>query len=561
MFFTTQKNCSNKSGLISYDYMIRSGMIRKISSGIYTWLPMGRRVLNNIQNIIRSEMEKLHALEVSMPSVLPLKFLYETGRLKKFGRELLQLTDRCKKPFYYAPTHEECIVNFIRNDVKSYKQLPLTFYQIQTKFRDEIRPCAGVIRAREFIMKDAYSFHLNDRSLEKTYKDFHDSYCNILNKMGLNFLVAEADSGSIGGDVTHEFQVLSSAGHDNIVHNSEGKYVSNVESANNYKLPSKEVKPSSHLKKVRCIDSDSITHLLKDKGMSLSNYVKTIVIKDSNKRLFALIVCYDHEINLLKVGKLKQVSSPCTYVSEEEIYILTSINKIFLGPVYSMFDIIVDYSVSVKDDFTCGSNEKGYLYFYCNLLRDVKNFSVAEIRNVVKGDVSPDGNSVLDISKGFEVGHIFKLGDYYSRMMKANIMSQNGTLQPVLMGCYGLGVSRIVAAAIEQCHDSRGIIWPKSISPYDVIIIPINMFDSSKVCEFAQALYDNLKLANIEVLFDDRNKSPGFMFADADLVGVPHHIIVSDRTLNNHCVEYRCRKNGVSKDISFDVETILKYLV
>jgi prolyl-tRNA synthetase len=550
---TTEKEAPQDAELISHKLMLRAGLIRKQASGIYSWLPMGLKVIRKIETIIREEMSKVHANEILMPSIIPSELWNETGRWDKYGSELLKVQDRNEREFCYGPTHEEVITDIARKEIRSYKQLPLNLYQIQTKFRDEIRPRFGVMRSREFIMKDAYSFHETNQCLNHTYNIMYDAYCNILNRIGLDFRAVQADSGAIGGNTSHEFQVLANAGEDTIYYSDQSDYAANIELAT-YNIPAITLRalPTQELQKT--IGPHSIQQLADQSNISNKKVAKTIVIKDARNNYFSLVLRADHDINMIKVEKINQIISPCTLANDNEIYEIFSTDKNNIGPINSPIPIIVDHSANIMSDFMTGGNEKNLYYCGVNWDRDITLYSSADIRNVTEGDESPDGNGVLKKLKGIEVGHIFQLGDNYSQKMKAQILNQQGKSQPILMGCYGFGVSRIVAATIEQSHDSRGIIWPKSIAPYQVIISPINMHKSATVKSAAEKLYQLLISSNIETMFDDRKERPGAMFADADLIGIPHRIIISERGLKSDkspsgIIEYKSRISPESLEI------------
>ena len=552
---STAKEKPNNAKLISHQYMIRSGLIRQLSSGIYTWLPTGTRVLQKIINIVRDEMNKIGSNEIILPNILPAELLKETQRWEEFGPELLKIQDRNKRDFCYGPTHEETIVELARKEITSYKQLPLNLYQIQTKFRDEIRPRFGIMRSREFIMKDAYSFHTKQTCLEKTYRIMQQTYNHILKRIGIKFHIVEADAGAIGGNVTHEFQVPSKTGEDIICYNNDNTYSANIELANYLKpdLGLREA-PSQKLQKITAPNLTSIENLTSTK------ILKTLMIKDSQKKNFVLVLCSGHKLNVSKINKLTLISPPFYFPTEEEIIKVMGSNRSFIGPIYCKIPIIVDYSAAILNDFACGANENNCYYIGANWERDVKNFEVAHLRNVIAGDLSPDGKGQLSTVNSIEVGHIFQLGVHYSKAMNATILNENGKKIPMIMGCYGLGVSRIIAASIEQFHDNRGIIWPPSITPFDIIIMPINMHKSAKVAETAERLYTQLKAAGFDTLLDDRKKRAGIMFADADLIGAPHQIIISEHQLKKGKIEYKSRIKKKIKIILCDLESILKHV-
>ncbi len=556
----TAKETPKGAELISHQYMLRAGLIQKLASGIYTWLPTGMKVLSKVEKIIREEMNKTEANEVLMPCVLPAELLQETHRWEKFGPELLKLTDRHNREFCFGPTHEEPIVAMARKEINSYKQLPLNLYQIQTKFRDEIRPRFGVMRAREFIMKDAYSFHANSESLNQTYQDMYQAYCNILKRIGLEYRVVDADSGAIGGSTTHEFQVLADAGEDIICYSNKGTYAANLELAT-YQKPdlSQRKKGIEKLEKVATPNIKTINALCEKFNLSSDQTIKTLIIKDADDKYFALIIRGDHTLNDIKVEKLAQIKAPFRFALDEEIQHVMNADAGSLGPVGAKIPLIVDYSAAMLSDFSCGANESGFHYFGVNWEKDVDKITLEDIRNVEVGDTAPDGGKIQQQS-GIEVGHIFQLGDVYSKAMDATILDANGKKVPLIMGCYGFGVTRIIAASIEQSHDDKGIIWPQEIAPYDVVIIPMNMHKSQKVKDTAEKLYHDLTHAGFDVLFDDRKERAGIMFADADLIGAPHQLIIGERSLDNGLVEYKCRKTQQKSEIENNANSIIQML-
>ncbi|MED7788473.1 proline--tRNA ligase [Francisella sp. 19X1-34] len=550
----TTKELPKEAVLISHQYMLKAGLIKKLASGIYTWMPMGLKVLQKIQEIVRSEMNKAGASELLLPSILPSELLQETHRWDKFGPELLKLKDRHDRDFCYGPTHEEPIVDMARDTIKSYKQLPLNLYQIQTKFRDEIRPRFGVMRAREFIMKDSYSFHENNQCLNNTYKVMYQTYCNILDKIGLEYRPVKADSGAIGGDNSHEFQVLANAGEDIICYSNDSDYAANIELAT-YAKPdlSKKANSQNSIEKIHTPNIKTIEKLCKEMKFDIKQTIKTMVVKDTKGDFFALVVRGDHELNETKINKLPQISAPYTLASREEIFELFNANPGSLGIYNCPIQIIADYSAIAISDLCCGANEDDYHYTNVNWDRDVTNYEIADIRNVIAGDISPDSKGTLALTNGVEVGHIFELGDVYSKPMNATVIGQDGKSKPILMGCYGFGVSRVMAAAIEQSHDDKGIIWPEAIAPFEVAILPINYNKSENVKKVADTLYQELSAKGIDVLLDDRGARPGVMFADADLVGYSHHVVIGDRLLEQNLIEYKNRKTQEKQEITIEL--------
>ncbi|APC96901.1 proline--tRNA ligase [Francisella frigiditurris] len=556
----TTKELPKEAVLISHQYMLKAGLIKKLASGVYTWLPMGLKVLQKVQNIVREEMNKSGASELLLPSILPSELLQETHRWDKFGPELLKLKDRHDRDFCYGPTHEEPIVDMARSVIKSYKQLPLNLYQIQTKFRDEIRPRFGVMRAREFIMKDSYSFHENSECLHNTYQTMYETYSNILNKIGLKYRPVKADTGAIGGDNSHEFQVLANAGEDIICYSNGSEYAANIELAT-YARPNLNSRTNSNniIEKIYTPNMKTIEKLCNEMKLDVKKSIKTMVIKDKDNNFFALVIRGDHELNETKINKLPQISAPYTMATREEIFSLFNANPGSLGIVNCPIQIIADYSAMMITDICCGANEDDYHYMNVNWDRDVKDYETSDIRNVVEGDVSPDNKGSLQLTNGIEVGHIFELEDIYSKPMKAEIIGPDGKSKPILMGCYGFGVSRVVAAAIEQSYDENGIIWPEAIAPYQVAILPINYTKSDEVKKVADELYADLISQGIEVLLDDRGARPGVMFADADLIGISHHVIIGDRLLEQGLIEYKNRKTQEKQEITIqELNKILK---
>ncbi|CNL76997.1 proline--tRNA ligase [Yersinia alsatica] len=544
---STLKETPADAEVISHQLMLRAGMIRKLASGLYTWLPTGVRVLKKVENIVREEMNNAGAIEVSMPVVQPADLWQESGRWEQYGPELLRFVDRGERPFVLGPTHEEVITDLIRGEINSYKQLPLNFFQIQTKFRDEVRPRFGVMRAREFLMKDAYSFHTTQESLQETYDAMYAAYSKIFERMDLNFRAVLADTGSIGGSASHEFQVLAESGEDDIVFSTGSDYAANIEFAE--ALPPSEPRAAA-TEELRIIDTPNaktIAELVEQFKLPIEKTVKTLLVhahEESGHKLVALLVRGDHELNEIKAEKLPQVAKPLTFATEEEIRAAIGAGPGSLGPVNLQLPVVADRSVAVMSDFGAGANIDDKHYFGINWERDLPLPHIADLRNVVEGDISPDGKGTLQIKRGIEVGHIFQLGTKYSEAMKATVQGEDGRNQVMTMGCYGIGVSRVVAAAIEQNHDDRGIIWPDAIAPFQVAILPMNMHKSFRVKELAEELYATLRSHGIDVILDDRKERPGVMFADMELIGVPHNIVIGDRNLDSEEVEYKNRRIG-----------------
>lgn len=558
---STLKETPADAEVISHQLMLRAGMIRKVASGLYTWLPTGYRVLKKVEQIVREEMNKIGAIEVLMPVVQPADIWQESGRWEQYGPELLRIKDRGNRDFVLGPTHEEVITDLIRNEVSSYKQLPLNFYQIQTKFRDEVRPRFGVMRSREFIMKDAYSFHTSQESLQATYDDMYAAYSAIFSRIGLDFRAVRADTGSIGGSSSHEFQVLADSGEDDIVFSTESDYAANIEMAEALAPTATLEAATEAMKLIDTPNAKTIDELVTQFDLAIEKTVKTLIVKaskESGHEFVALLVRGDHTLNEIKAEKLDIVASPLEFASEEEIRSAIGAGPGSLGPVNLTLPIIIDREVAVLSDFSAGANIDGKHYFNINWQRDVALPHVADIRNVVEGDVSPDGKGTLLIKRGIEVGHIFQLGTKYSQAMNATVQGEDGQNHVMIMGCYGIGVSRIVAAAIEQRHDDRGIIWPEAIAPFTVAIIPMNMHKSEQVQQTAEKLYAELQDLGIEVLFDDRKERPGVMFADAELIGIPHTIVIGERNLTNGEVEYKHRASGIKEMIK--IENLIDFI-
>lgn len=550
---STLKETPSDAEVISHQLMLRAGMIRKLASGLYTWLPSGLRVLNKVAAIVREEMNRAGAIEMLMPVVQPADLWQETGRWDKFGPELLRIKDRHERPFVLGPTHEEVITAMVRNEVASYKQLPLNLYQIQTKFRDEVRPRFGVMRSREFVMKDAYSFHTNQESLQQTYDAMYQAYSRVFERMGLDFRAVLADTGAIGGSASHEFHVLAESGEDDIAFSSGSDYAANIEMAEALPLKDAADAPTQDMVLTDTPDTKTIADLVEKFGLNIEQTVKTLLVKaadDVDAPLVALLVRGDHELNEVKAEKLPQVASPLTFATEEEVRAAVGAGPGSLGPLNMPVPVIVDRTVAVMSDFGAGANIDDKHYFGINWGRDLPLPEVADLRNVREGDPSPCGQGVLQIKRGIEVGHIFQLGNNYSEKMNATVLNEGGKATVLEMGCYGIGVSRIVAAAIEQNHDDRGIIWPDALAPFQVVIIPMNMHKSHRVQEVADKLYADLTAAGIEVLFDDRKERPGVMFADMELLGVPHSIVIGERGLDNGVVEYKHRRGGDKQEVA-----------
>ncbi|MFZ7141971.1 proline--tRNA ligase [Avibacterium avium] len=552
--FATLKETPNDAQVVSHQLMLRAGMVRPLASGLYNWLPTGLRVLKKVENIVREEMNKSGAIEVEMPVVQPAELWQESQRWEQYGPELLRFQDRGQRDFVLGPTHEEVITDLVRREVSSYKQLPLNLYQIQTKFRDEVRPRFGVMRGREFLMKDAYSFHITKESLQETYDIMYQTYSNIFTRLGLDFRAVQADTGSIGGSASHEFQVLAQSGEDDIVFSTKSDFAANIELAEAVAQGERGA-PTQSMELVDTPNAKTINELVEQFNVPVEKTVKTLIVKGANEEqpLIALIIRGDHNLNEIKAQKLAQVAEPLEFADEAEIKAKIGAGVGSLGPVNLPIPAIIDRSVALMSDFSAGANIDGKHYFNINWERDVPMPEVADLRNVVEGDLSPDGKGSLLIKRGIEVGHIFQLGTKYSEAMKATVQGEDGRPQTMIMGCYGIGVSRVVAAAIEQSHDERGIIWPTdAIAPFTVAIVPMNMHKSESVQEFAENLYRTLSAEGIEVIFDDRKERPGVMFADMELIGVPHMLVIGEKNLQNGEIEYKNRRTGEKQMINKD---------
>ncbi len=556
---STLKETPTDAEVVSHQLMLRAGMIRKLAAGLYTWLPTGVRVLKKVENIVREEMNKSGAIEVVMPVVQPADLWQESQRWEQYGPELLRFTDRGDRPFVLGPTHEEVITDLARRELSSYKQLPINLYQIQTKFRDEVRPRFGVMRSREFIMKDGYSFHLDRESLQQTYDVMHQTYCNIFNRLGLDFRPVQADNGSIGGNGSHEFQVLADSGEDDIVFSTESDYAANIEMAEAVALGERQA-ATEELRIVDTPNAKTIATLVEQFNLPIEKTVKTLIVKGEEEgKLIALLVRGDHELNEVKAEKLPQVASPLTFATEEEIRAAVGAGPGSLGPVNLPLEIVIDRTVANMSDFGAGANIDGKHYFGINWERDLPTPQIADIRNVVEGDPSPCGKGTLLIKRGIEVGHIFQLGKKYSEAMKATVQGEDGKPQTMMMGCYGIGITRVVAAAIEQSHDERGIIWSDALAPFQVAIVPMNMHKSAAVQQYAEELYQTLLAQGIEVLFDDRKERPGVMFADMELIGIPHMIVIGEKNLEKGEIEYKSRRSGEKQMV--DKQQLVKFVL
>jgi prolyl-tRNA synthetase len=548
----TAKETPAEAELLSHQLMLRAGLIRREAAGLYTWMPMGLRTLRKAETIIREEMDRAGALELVMPVFQPGELWQESGRWSAYGPELLRFKDRHERDFVAGPTHEEVITDIVRRDIKSYRQLPVNFYQVQTKFRDEIRPRFGVMRAREFIMKDAYSFHADAASLEQGYRAMYDAYTRIFTRMGLNFRAVRADSGPIGGDVSQEFHVLAASGEDAIAFSDEDDYAANLEAAAAMAPTEPRPAPGEAMTKVPTPGARTIEELSRMLQVPPARCVKTLLVEGAGEDIVALVVRGDHDLNATKAQRLPGVAAPLRMAGAERIARATGAPAGYIGPVGLRCRIYVDHSALALADFVCGANEKDMHLTGVNWDRDVSGVTAADIRNVREGDPSPTGRGRLKIARGIEVGHIFQLGSKYSEPLKARVLTESGSEVTLLMGCYGIGVTRVVAAAIEQNHDERGIIWPEPLAPFQVVLVPLNLQKSARVREVADRLYNELTASGLEVLYDDRDARPGVKFADAELLGIPHRLVVGERGLETGRLEYRYRRDSESTDFPAD---------
>jgi prolyl-tRNA synthetase len=549
----TVKEVPADAEIVSHKLMLRTGMIRKLASGLYTWSPLGLRVMRKVENIVREEMNRAGAIEILMPTVQPRELWEETGRWEKFGGQLLKIKDRKEQEFCYAPTAEEVVTDFARNELKSYKQLPVNFYQIQTKFRDEIRPRFGIMRAREFLMKDAYSFHMNQESLAETYDAMYQAYTRIFTRLGLKFRAVQADTGAIGGNASHEFQVLADSGEDAIAFSDGSDYAANIEKAEAIAPSSTRPAPSASAQRVDTPRVRTVEDVTRHFGITADRVLKTVLVR-GNEGLVALCLRGDHEINEIKASKLAELPGESVLASEEEILAAVGTRPGFIGPVGlpDSIPVIVDRSAAVLADFICGGNANDTHYTGANWERDARITRVEDIRQVVAGDPSPDGKGTLHLARGIEVGHVFQLGQKYAEALDATVLDDQGKKQVMWMGCYGVGVSRIVAAAIEQRHDEAGIIWPEAMAPWRVAVCVINPKNAPEVHAAAESLYNELTARGVETVWDDRGLRPGAMFADMELIGIPHRVVVSERGLASGTLEYRARDAAESSAITRD---------
>ena len=548
---STVKEAPNDAKIISHQLMIRAGLISKLASGLYSYLPIGLKIIQKVEKIIREEMNKSMALELLMPVAQPAELWQESKRWEEYGPELLRFQDRHERDFCMGPTHEEVITNIAKQYIRSYKQLPINFYQIQTKFRDEIRPRFGVMRSREFIMKDAYSFHMDEESLGETYQVMHQTYCNIFDRLGLDYRPVLADSGAIGGDSSHEFHVLAESGEDAICFSDSSDYAANIERAETLPQGDPDA-PAEELKIVKTPNVKTINDVCSLLNLKPESSIKTLVVVGEEDNLVALVLRGDHELNEVKASKIEGIKQPLQMADEDEVVKQLGCNFGSIGVVNLDIPILVDYAAACLSDFVCGANENDKHYTGVNWERDVKQITSCDLRNIVAGDPSPDGQGFIEIKRGIEVGHIFQLGTKYSDSMSANVIGEDGRAVNMNMGCYGIGVTRIIAASIEQNHDDRGIIFPKAIAPFELVIVPINYNKSSRVRELADQLYNDCQKNNIDVLLDDRKERPGIMFADSELLGIPHRFVISDTHADNGKIEYKSRAQSEKDEIDFN---------
>ncbi len=545
----TLREDPNDAEVTSHKLMLRAGLIRKLASGLYNWLPTGLRVLRKVENIVREEMEAIGAIECLMPVVQPAELWLESGRWQQYGPELLRFKDRHQRDFCLGPTHEEIITDILRNEINSYKQLPKTLFQIQTKFRDEIRPRFGVMRGREFLMKDAYSFHVNDESLQLTYENMYQAYSKIFTRIGLDFRAVIADTGSIGGSGSHEFHVLAESGEDAIAFSDQSDYAANVEKATSLVTEKNSDLELKSKTEVATPTIHSISEVCKFFNVDASKTIKTLIVKGLEGALVALVIRGDDELNEIKASNHEAILSPLEFATDEEIQQQIGCRPGSIGPVSLSIPIIVDKVAANSTNYICGANKDGYHFSNVNWENDVDNIQISDLRNVKQGDLSPDGKGTLEIKRGIEVGHIFQLGDKYSKALNASVLNENGKSTVMTMGCYGIGVSRTVAAAIEQNNDQNGIIWPAAIAPFHVAIVPINYHRSERVRQACEDLYLALIKNGVDVILDDRKERPGVMFNDMELIGIPHRFALGERALDKQQIEYKGRSDENSIDM------------
>jgi len=548
---TTLKEVPAEAEIVSHQLMLRAGLIRRLASGLFTWMPLGLRVLRKVEKVVREEMDRAGALELLMPAVQPAELWQESGRWQEYGPLLLRMRDRGEREYCFGPTHEEVITDIARRELRSYKQLPINFYQVQTKFRDEIRPRFGVMRSREFIMKDAYSFDLDEDGMRVAYQKMHAAYTAIFERLGLRFRVVDADSGEIGGSRSQEFHVLADSGEDAIAYCDADGYASNIEMAATEVPPGERRAPSQAMEKLATPGARSIEALRKFIGITAEQTLKTLIV-EGDEQPVALVLRGDHELNAVKAQKIPGVATPLTMADSETVRRVTGCEPGFAGPIGLDIPVYYDHATAVMADFVIGANEADMHYTGVNFGRDIEAPATVDLRNVVEGDPTPGGSGTLSIARGIEVGHIFQLGSKYSSAMGAKVLDSDGKERILEMGCYGIGVTRIVGAAIEQNHDERGIIWPEPLTPFNVVLVPINMHRSDAVREAAESLYAELKELGLDVLLDDRDARPGVKFADAELIGIPHRLVISERNLAAGEFEYRHRRDSESRNLKRD---------
>jgi prolyl-tRNA synthetase len=549
-FLSTLKEAPAEAELVSHALMLRAGLIRRLGSGLYTWMPLGLRVLRKVETVVREEMNRAGAVELLMPAVQPAELWQESGRWSVFGPQMLKIKDRHERDFCFGPTHEEVITDIARREIRSYRQLPVNFYQIQTKFRDEIRPRFGVMRAREFVMKDAYSFHVDQASLEHTYRDMYNAYRRIFSRLGLRFRVVAADTGAIGGTGSHEFHVLAESGEDAIAFCPDSDYAANVELAEALAPSTPRAVPGATISKIATPGQKTVAEVSASLGIPPERIVKSLLVVTGDRRECLLLVRGDHTLNEIKAAKVLACNEGFRFATEPEIRARLGAGAGSIGPVDALVPVIADRAVTMLADFVCGANEDGFHFTGVNFGRDLPEpVQVADLRDVVSGDPSPDGKGVLEICRGIEVGHIFQLGTKYSETMGATVLDESGQSRAMEMGCYGIGVSRIVAAAIEQNHDARGILFPTAIAPFQVAIVPIGMAKSAQVQEMAERLHREFEEVGVEVLLDDRDERPGVMFADIELIGIPHRIVIGERGLKTGMAEYQGRRDSAAQQV------------
>jgi prolyl-tRNA synthetase len=548
---TTLKEVPAEAEIVSHQLMLRAGLIRRLASGLFTWMPLGLRVLRKVEKVVREEMDRAGALELLMPAVQPAELWQESGRWEEYGPLLLRMRDRGERDYCFGPTHEEVITDIARRELRSYKQLPINFYQVQTKFRDEIRPRFGVMRSREFIMKDAYSFDLDEDGMRVAYQKMHAAYTAIFQRLGLRFRVVDADSGEIGGSRSQEFHVLADSGEDAIAYCDADDYASNIEMAATEVPPGVRPPPSQAMEKIETPGARTIEALRKFIGITAEQTLKTLIVEGEDQPV-ALVLRGDHELNAVKAQKIPGVATPLTMADTETVRRVTGCEPGYAGPIGLDIPVYYDHATAVMADFVTGANEADMHYTGVNFGRDIEVPETVDLRNVVEGDPTPGGGGTLSIARGIEVGHIFQLGSKYSSAMGARVLDSDGMERVLEMGCYGIGVTRIVGAAIEQNHDERGIIWPEPLTPFNVVLVPINMHRSDAVRGVAEVLYSELTALGLDVLLDDRDARPGVKFADAELIGIPHRLVISERNLATGEFEYRHRRDSESRNLKRD---------